>query len=425
MNIPEDFLHYLWKYALYETDELLTESGENVRVMNAGQHNKDAGPDFLNAKIQIGEQIWAGNIEIHRKASDWHKHGHYKDKAYNNVILHVTTDSDAETHTESGRKLAVAELKFNPKLFNNYKEYLDSSQRPMCRNDLKLIDSFTLNNWLEVLLFERFERKTEDFRRLLNYTDNHWEEAFYIFLASAFGAKVNAAAFELTAKSLPSIILGKHKNNLFQIEALLLGQAGLLQSIQSDEDYPAALKKEYDFLRKKFKLKPVEGHLWKYLRIRPANFPDIRIAQFALLVHRSVHLFSKILEARNVKELQRMFDITLSDYWDTHYRIGKESPRRIKRFGKQAQTSVIINTLIPVLFFYGKQKALPEYQERAVEFLEALPPESNRIIRQWKEAGISAKNAAQSQALLQLHKVYCSPKRCLDCRIGNQLIINR
>jgi hypothetical protein len=425
MAIPEDFLHYLWKYALYETDELITDSGETIRVLNPGRHNKDAGPDFLNAKLKIGEQIWAGNIEIHRKASDWQKHGHYNDKAYNNVILHVTADNDAETYTESGRKLALTELIFNPKLYNNYKAYLESSERPMCRNDLKLIESFMLNNWLEALLFERFERKTEDFRRLLNYTDHHWEEAFYIFLASAFGAKLNAQAFELTAKSLPSLILGKHKNNLFQIEALLFGQAGLLHSIRPDEEYPAALKKEYDFLRKKFKLNPVEGHLWKYLRIRPANFPDVRIAQFALLIHKSVHLFAKILEAPNVQELQQMFDITLSNYWHTHYRLGKQSPRRIKRFGKQARTGVIINTLIPVLFFYGKQKALPEYQERAVEFLEALPAESNRITRQWEDAGIRAKNAAQSQALIQLHQAYCSPKRCLDCRIGNQLIINR
>lgn len=425
MKISENFLHYIWKFSLYDADQLFTPAGDAIKVLSPGRHNRDAGPDFLNAKIQIAKQVWAGNVEIHLRASDWEKHGHHADKAYNNVILHLAAENDAPIRAENGRSITAAELKFDPRLLKTYQTYLKARHKPACRDDLHRVDEFTLSRWQEVLLIERFERKTENLARLLKYTGNHWEEAFYIFLASAFGAKVNAQAFELTAKSLPSVILAKHKSSLFQLEALLLGQSGILAQARSDDEYIEKLQKEYDFLRKKFKLKPVEAHLWKYLRIRPANFPDIRLAQLAVLIYKSVHLFSKILEAPDAQSLNKMFEIEISGYWDTRYRIGKPSPKRKKSFGKTARNGVIINTVIPTLFYYGLQKKRPEYQERAMDFLEQLAPENNRIIRIWKEAGQPVKNAAESQAILQLHNAYCTPKRCLECRIGNQLIAGK
>lgn len=422
MQLSEAFLHYLWKYQLFDTDKLICSDGQPVEIIQTGLHNRDAGPDFLNTKLKIGSQLWAGNVEIHIKASDWQRHGHHTDAAYNNVILHVVAEADAPTLLENGREAPTAVLKYPKQLFEKYRHYIESHKKPLCADDLHKINRFNLKNWLDVLLVERFEDKTENLKRILNYTGNHREEAFYIFLATAFGGKVNAQAFELTAKSLPLIILAKHKNSLFQTEALLLGQSGLLEASDNSDAYILDLRKEYQFLKKKYTLKSIEPYLWKYLRIRPANFPEIRLAQFARLVHKSVHLFSKILEAENTKELMQMFSAELSGYWDTHYKIGKESKKRTKKFGKAARLSVIINTVIPTLFQYGKDKDAPDFQDKAISFLEQLPPENNRIIRLWNDAGIKPENAAETQAILQLNKHYCVPKRCLDCRIGNQLI---
>ncbi len=425
MQISEAFLHYLWKYKLYDTKKLTTTNGLHIEVLHTGLHNRDAGPDFTNARIKINDQIWAGTIEIHQRASDWIRHEHHKDPAYNNVILHIVAQVDTETFLENGRLVPTACISFPAHLLENYKRYIKSYKQPLCADDLYLIDNFNLANWFDVLIAERFEEKTNNLKQLLEYTAGNKEEAFYIFLAAAFGGKVNSTAFELTAKSLPLTILIKHKNNAFQIEALLLGQAGLLNSKDIQDEYILNLQKEYLFLKQKYKLKNIEPHLWKYLRIRPANFPEIRLAQFALLIHKSVHLFSKILEAENIETLTRMFNLSLSGYWDTHYRIGKKSSTRTKKFGKTASRSVIINTVIPTLFLYGKEKNEPQYQEKAIQLLEQIAPENNNIIRKWQVAGISPKNAAQTQAILQLDKKYCKPKLCLDCRIGNQLITNK
>ena len=422
MNIPEEFLHYLWKYKLFDYENVTDEESNEISVLHTGTHNYDAGPDFLNAKIKIGSQIWAGNIEIHKKASDWKKHGHHKDKGYDSVILHITAEKDTDKTIQNKRQIPTISPKFNINLLKNYQQFMQSATVPMCADDLPAIDNFTRSSWMQTLMIERFERKTTDLKRLLNYTNNNWEEAFYIFLASAFGSKVNSVAFELTAKSLASIILAKHKSQLFQIEALLFGQAGLLTDNENPDDYTIRLQKEYNFLKKKFKLKPIQTHLWKYLRIRPANFPDIRIAQFATLIYNSVHLFSKILKAETLNDIEKMFEPELDEYWDTHYSLGKKSKKRKKNFGKTARNLVIINTIIPTLFLYGKEKNLPQFMEKAGLFLEKIKPENNKIIRRWTEVGIIAKNAADSQALIQLYKEYCKKKRCLNCRFGNRII---
>ncbi len=425
MQLTEDFLHYLWKYKLYDKQSLITTAGLPVQVLNTGLHNEDAGPDFVNSRVKINNQIWAGTIEIHKKASDWQQHGHHKDPAYNNVILHIVHKEDADTTTQNNRQIPTMQLKFAPKLFENYKHYQESKKQPPCADDLSFVNKFQLQNWLDALLIERVEDKTNNIKQLLKYTNNNQEEAFYILMASAFGGKVNAMAFELMAKSLSLTILHKHQDNLFQIQALVLGQAGLLEIENPQEEYVKNLIKEYTFLKTKYKLKNIELHLWKYLRIRPANFPDIRLAQFATLIHKSSRLLSKILEINDLNDLVKVFDFQLPEYWDTHYRIDKKSTKRIKKLGQSAILSVIINTIIPTLFLYAKEKSQPEFQEKAIRILEQIPAENNKIVKAWIQAGIKPKNASQTQAILQLNKKYCTAKKCLKCRIGNQLITNK
>ncbi|MEA2041262.1 MAG: DUF2851 family protein [Bacteroidota bacterium] len=424
MDIPETFLHYLWKYRLYNTQSLKTSAGKAIDIIHPGIHNFDAGPDFLNGKIKIDGQLWAGNIEIHKKTSDWKKHKHQEDKAYNNVILHIVAEDDHSKIIQDGREILTVKPEFDQSLFQNYNKYLSEDTMPMCSEDLHEVNAFTISSWLPTLLIERLERKTKDLKQLLTYTKNSWEEAFYIFMASAFGSGINSQAFEMTVKALPLTILVKHKNSLFQTEALLLGQSGLLTQREPLDDYSKKLKKEYLFLQKKYGLKPIDAHLWKYLRIRPANFPDIRLAQFARLIFDSTHLFSKLLEAKDSQTIEKFLDIKIADYWETHYKLGQESGKRKKSFGKTARRLVIINTIVPTLFLYGKEKDKDEFKNQALSVIESLPPENNKIIREWKAAGIDCRSAAESQALIQLSKAYCQKKRCLECRIGNALISN-
>ncbi len=417
--MTEDFLHYIWKFKLFDFTDLHTQHKEKVRIINAGEHNTHAGPDFFNAKIKIGKTTWAGNVEIHTKSSEWFKHHHQKDKAYKNVILHVVFENDLN----GSDNMPTIELKniINSNIHRNYLSLIQSSSRIPCQNHIHTIDEFYIKSWLDRLVIERLERKTASILSSLKMNHNNWEETFYQFLARNFGLKINAEPFELLAKSLPVKVLAKHKNNLHQIEALLFGQAGLLNRKFKNE-YPNALKKEYRFLQKKFSLKPIELHLWKFLRLRPANFPTIRIAQFAQLIFQSSHLFSKILECKTVKELDKPFNINTSAYWDTHYNFDTPSTNKKKKLGKTAVNTIIINTIIPFLFIYGKQKANNAYQKKALQLLENIPSENNNIIKNWQQLKVRTKSAYDSQALLQLKNEYCNNKKCLYCVIGNKIL---
>lgn len=317
--MKEEFLHYIWKNKLFNKEELLDANGNKIIVENTGLHNHDAGPDFFNAKIKIGDTTWAGNIEIHIKSSYWETHKHHTDKAYDNVILHIVLENDKDVFNTKGNKIQTCELKFNKSHLASYEGLINSENIIACNNYINDIDKFTLNSWLTALLIERIEQKTSELKQILKFTNNNWEEAFYISLAKAFGFKVNALPFELLAKSLPSIILAKNKNNLFQIEALLFGQAGMLKKLNINDAYFSSLKKEYNFLKAKYKLKSIDPHLWKFLRIRPANFPTIRISQFAHLIYKSSHLFSKIIKESDTKKIMQLFNIEASIYWQTHY----------------------------------------------------------------------------------------------------------
>ena len=419
--MKESFLQFIWKNNLYEKENLQADTSEIVEIINSGFHNKDAGPDFFNAKVKIGEQLWAGNVEIHVKSSDWYKHEHHKNPAYNNVVLHVVNENDKQIKRDSGEIIPTIIIKYNKIIFENYIALMQKNKKTICHSKISKIDSFILKHWQGRLLIERLEQKSVLIEQLLEQNNNHWEETFYQYLSKNFGFKKNAVPFELLSKSLPVKYLSKHKNNLFQIESLLFGQAGFLED-DFQETYFQSLKNEYSFLKKKYGLKPIEKHLWIFLRLRPINFPTVRIAQFAKLIFQSSKLFSEILENKNVKEISKLFEVTASDYWDTHYKFGKESSKKPKKLGKSSIDNILINTVALFLFVYGNLKANEEYKNRALELLQNLSPENNSIIRNWKATGIDVSNAFYSQSLIQLNNEYCHKDKCLECEIGSRII---
>ncbi len=419
----EDFLHYLWRTKRFRMDNLLSTEGDVLQIANFGKHNHHAGPDFLEAKVQIGTTLWAGNVEMHVNASEWIAHKHQADRAYDNVILHVVFEEDQPIFRSTGERIPCLELRqrIPPKIIKTYQKILHNEHWIPCQHHFYSITDLTKNMWLDRLLVERLEAKTVLIAERLTQTNNAWEAVFYQILARNFGVKVNAEPFELVAQSTPLNLFAKHKNNLFQIEALLFGQAGLLQDEFLD-DYPKALQKEYQFLQKKYQLTPIKKESWRFMRMRPANFPSIRIAQFATLIYQSSHLFSKILEAENVKAIEKLFKVSLSEYWLTHYIFDKVSAERKKTLGKSTIHLLIINTIVPFLFLYGTHKSIDKYRDKALRFLEALAPEKNSIIEKWKTLGFEPESAYQTQALLQLKNEYCTKKRCLECAIGNSIL---
>ena len=421
--MKENFLHYLWRMKRFDFSDLQTTEGEPITIHQFGNHNHHAGPDFLNAKIQIGTTLWAGNVEMHLNASEWIAHKHQDDAAYNNVILHVVMDEDQPVFRASGERIPCLEIKkrIPLKLVNVYQKLLHNEHWIPCQHHFFSVSELTKNLWLDRMLVERLEEKTTIIEETLNKNNGNWEETFYQFLARNFGVKVNGEPFAALAESLPLITLAKHKNNAFQVEALLFGQSGLLDKIFVD-DYPNRLKKEYEFLQKKHSLVPIESVSWRFLRMRPANFPTIRIAQFATLIHQSVHLFSKILEAKKVKQIEDLFKVELSDYWLNHYVFDKASTARNKSLGKNAIHLLVINTIVPFLFLYGKRTAETAFKDQALTLLEEISAEKNSTIDQWKALGMQPESAYQTQALLQLKNEYCTPQRCLECGIGGAIL---
>jgi hypothetical protein len=335
----------------------------------------------------------------------------------------VVYENDAEVFHDDGTPVMSLEVKnhFDQMLFDSYQSLMNSASWIPCANNLSGVSALIINQWLHRLMIERLEEKTQSIIESLHENQNNWEETFYQFIAAAFGAKVNADPFRMLARALPVKILAKHKNSLFQLEALLFGTAGFLDERFKD-DYPNQLKKEFNFLKKKYSLEPVKKHVWKFLRLRPANFPTVRIAQFAQLVCNSIHLLSKILETNNVKNLRLLFDCEPSEYWLTHYRFDKLSPLQQKSLGDDATGLLLINTIAPFLFVYGKMKDEENYVSQSLQLLEQLPSENNQIITHWKQSGIAASSAFESQALLQLKNHYCSNFRCLECSIGHKIL---
>lgn len=424
MSFPEDFLHYLWKFRLFNQLELKTSSGEILEIMIVGVHNKNAGPDFENAKIRIGATLWAGNVEIHLRSSDWERHQHQIDEAYDNVILHVVGQHDQQIFRTDGTEIPVfilGEL-IPPNVAANYNRLMECMNWIPCEKQLIHVDQLHIKNWLSRILIERLEEKANIINDILLEVKESWDDAFYIVLARNFGFKTNAIPFEMLARSLPQQLLARYKNNPLQIEALVFGQAGFL-SAGFKEEYPKMLKQEYQFLKKKHSLKPVDRYLWKYMRLRPQNFPTVRLAQFAALIIKSNHLFSRILDEKDIKRVIQMFnDLPINSYWQTHFRFEVECTKSSGHLGEQSVNNILINTVAVFLFAFGKKTGSEVYMNRSLSLLENLSPEINGVINRFKEVGVHAENAYFAQALMQLKKSYCDQKKCLSCGIGTKLL---
>jgi hypothetical protein len=424
--MKEEFLHYLWKYSLYDPDKLFDNDGNKIIVINPGEYNRDSGPDFFNARISIAGTLWAGNVEIHTRSSQFDTHGHQNDPAFNNVILHVVAENDKRVFNAKGEELLTIELVFDPVFYEKYLSLVNNPYIIACQEDIRTLDNIFLRLWLNSLVIERFQSKSELILKIFSETGNDWEETFYRLLTRYFGFRVNTEPFEMLATALPFRIIRKHADNRFQIEALLFGTAGMLEEglfkdALSDEYYRELIR-EYRILSAKYSLQPIHGWLWKFSRLRPANFPTVRISQLSAMISSAGGFFSRVIEATDTWRLKEVFEVTASEYWDNHYVFGRKSRCISKKTGSQATDIFLINAVIPVIFVYGHNRDRQDICERALTFLENIKSEENIITGEWKKAGINVESAFYSQALIQLRNDYCKRRRCLDCRIGNKLI---
>ena len=417
----EQLLHYVWKHKIFSLKELKTTTGQQVEVIDTGLANTDAGPDFFNAKLKLDGVLWIGNIEIHERSSDWFKHGHHADTGYNSVILHIASEIDMEISRSNGERTPQIQLICPEAVRTNYKELLETDSYPPCYRIIPSLSPFTAHSWMSALQMERFEQKATLLNERLKRCQGNWEDAFFITLARNFGFGLNGDAFETWAHQLPFRAVDKHRNDLFQIEAIFFGQAGILEDSNGD-GYYLRLKKEYIYLQHKFELIPMNTSLWRFLRLRPTNFPHIRIAQLACLYHRAYGLLSRIMETETLQGVRDILKGGTSEYWLTHYTFGGSSPSRPKTLSNTSLDLLIINTVVTFLYAYGLHKGNRVLCARAGSFLEELKAENNYITRMWEQCGMKASNAADSQALIQLKKEYCDKKKCLYCRIGYEYL---
>lgn len=417
----EQLLHYVWKHKIFPLKELKTTTGQQVEVIDTGLANTDAGPDFFNAKLKLDGVLWIGNIEIHERSSDWFKHGHHADAGYNSVILHIASEIDTEISRSNGERIPQIQLICPEAVRTNYKELLETDSYPPCYRIIPSLPPFTAHSWMTALQMERFEQKATLLNERLKRCQGNWEDAFFITLARNFGFGLNGDAFETWAHRLPFRAVDKHRNDLFQIEAIFFGQAGILEDSDGN-GYYLRLKKEYTYLQHKFGLIPMDASLWRFLRLRPANFPHIRIAQLACLYHRAYGLLSRIMETETLQGVRDILKGGTSEYWLTHYTFGGSSPSRPKTLSNTSLDLLIINTVVTFLYAYGLHKGNRVLCARAGSFLEELKAENNYITRMWEQCGMKASNAADSQALIQLKKEYCDKKKCLYCRIGYEYL---
>lgn len=419
----ESLLHIIWKYQFFQKEKLQTSQGEYVTILKQGNYNTDAGPDFLQARIRIGEIEWNGHVEIHVRSSGWSVHKHQEDRAYHNVILHVVWENDKDIMRHDGTLLPVLELKkiVNPQVLKNYKKLLQNDSPIPCSSQVSSVATITRWSAVEQALVQRLEKKSNTVLLLLKELNNDWEETAFQLLAQNFGMKINAEPFLILAQSIPLKTIRKHLNNLSQMEALLFGQAGMLSS--ANDDYTKLLKKEYEFLKHKYSLEQkVNAVQWKFLRLRPANFPTIRMAQLAALLQSANSLRSSLMEINNFKEAEKLFTIETSPYWKEHYRFGKKSSAPVPLFGKDIQNNILINTLAPLWVAHGKAKDEPVFMEKALTLLQHIPGEKNRITKIYEAIDWKSTTAFDSQGIIELHNEMCSQKKCLDCAVGISLL---
>ncbi|MDO7173970.1 DUF2851 family protein [Mariniflexile sp. AS56] len=421
--MQEDFLHYIWKHKKIELNKLKTTDGETVLVTSVGQHNFNSGPDFFNAQLQIGEQLWAGNVEIHVNSSDWFLHNHEQDKAYDTVILHVVWEHDTDVFRNNNTPIPTLQLKdFTSKeVLNNYEKLFSKSGKWInCENDFASIEDFLLNNWLERLYFERLERKSETIQDLLKETKNDWEAVFFIMLAKNFGLKVNGESFYSMAKSIDFSIVRKSQANQQTLEALFFGQAGLLEQ-GFENAYYLELVKDYQFLKQKFKLENDSVMPLQFFRLRPPNFPTIRISQLASLYYEHKNLFSKVMEAKSLEDFYALFKVSAASFWSSHYTFQKTSKASTKTLTKSFVDLLLINTVLPIKFCYSKERG-EESDAIILKIASDLASEKNSIIEAFNGLRNVSNSSLQSQALLQLKTEYCAKNKCLQCAVGSYLV---
>ena len=427
----EQLLHYTWKHKLYPLKELTTSDGQRVEIVDPGLHNRNAGPDFFNAKIRIGSTMWVGNVEIHDKSSDWYQHGHDKDSRYDNVVLHVAAELDTEVMKSNGEYVPQLQLSVPDDVLTHYDELQKTDEYPPCYKVIPHLSALIIHSWMAALQTERLEQKTEAIRKRAELCNGSWEDAYFVTLARNYGFGINGEVFEQWAYNIPLNAVAHHRDDLFQIEAIFMGQAGLLeldsipeyyQQDALNDGYFAKLRNEYQYLAHKFSMKPIDFKLWRFLRLRPQNFPHIRISQLANLYYQQKAGLSQLIECETLDELKNVLKSQVTPYWETHYTFGSTSPKNEKHLSYGSINLLMINTAIPMLFAYGRHTTKEVLCDKAFDFLEQLKAENNHIIRMWQQVGLPVKTAGDSQALIQLKKEYCDKKECLRCRFGYEYL---
>ncbi|MBC8266277.1 MAG: DUF2851 family protein [Flavobacteriales bacterium] len=421
--MKEEFLHHVWKHQLWNTMDLNTINNETIIVKKIGQYNRNSGPDFLNSQIIINEQLWVGNVEIHKKSSDWEKHKHQNDAAYNNVILHVVFRNDKKIFDNNLREIPTLETQglISKSLLGKYNNLNLSKAKIPCNSFLKEIDIAVFQDFSNQLILERLEDKSKLLSEKMQVNKNDIEATFYSLICKSIGLKINAQPMEILSEYLPFQLVRKHQHNIMQLTALFFGVSGFLQD-DFTEDYPQKLQVEFKYLKHKYNLKIMEKSLWKFLRLRPASFPTIRLAQLVAIFSKYQNLVSLILEAKDKKELKNIFTVTPDKYWDTHYTFDNISRKIEKKIGEKSIEIIIINAVVPLLYFYEKKDS--KIIQNAIDFLKDIKAERNTITKKFSESGLPIKSAKNSQAIIQLYNNYCSLKKCLNCKLGKHILGN-
>lgn len=420
--MKEDFLHYIWQHQYFEKAALTTAGGEPLQVLRIGFYNTDAGPDFREALVRIGEVEWSGSVEIHLRASDWHRHSHQHDQKYDQVVLHVVWLHDAPVQRTDGSMVPVLELqgRVNLGLIHTYEQLQQSKNAIPCAAFWAQVPEITKTLMLERALVERLEEKGQELLALYQSYGSDWEQVAYHALLRGFGFKINQQAFTMLAQVLPVKVLRRHQHNLLQLEALLLGQAGFLAD--AEDTYAQELHREHHFLKHKYSLEPLQRHHWNFLRMRPASFPTVRLAQLAALLHGRQGFFATLLSTMSVKGYEQLFQVPVSVYWQKHYMFGRESKMVSKGMGRSSAQNLVINVVVPLLSAYALQSGERQHLEKAMYLLEHLKEVSNKYTRLYQDLGWQAKSAADNQAALSLYQRYCHPVNCMHCAIGNKIM---
>lgn len=419
----EKLMQYVWKHRLWRSEDMVTNTGKKVRVVDPGLLNTDSGPDFFNAKIEIDGHMWVGNVEMHYRATDWKRHHHDSDKAYDSVILHVVAKDDAPVRRTNGELIPQLVLEVSPQFNADYASLVGATIEVPCATKIKQVPHLTIVEWVEGLAFERLHGKVERIHQLLDSFNGSWEDVCYVTLARNFGFGINNDAFERLARRTPLRLLGKHSDSVLQIEALLFGQAGMLDAQKPGMDsYYSQLCTEYAFLSNKFQLTPMEKESWKLFRIRPQNFPYRRIAMLAQFIEGGFRMMNRILEAEGEKEMRALFEVELSGYWTKHYTFGKPNERATATLSRSSIDIILINTVAPLLYAYGELTGNYEMTDKAIKLLEDLRAENNSIVSHFVPYGIDCPDALTSQALVQLKREYCDARKCIYCKIGHHLL---